>query len=262
MDRERPKVRLYVADDLSDGAEFALPQAQGHYLATVMRLKPGDEVAAFNGRDGEWRALVVDGGRRSTALAVVERLRLQAGTPDLWLVFAPIKRARIDFLAARATELGVSALWPVFTRRTAVARVNAARLKANAVEAAEQCGRLDVPEILEPTGLDQALAGWPRQRRILLCDETGAGVPVAEALAGVAPEPGAAPGPWAVLVGPEGGFAPSELDALGKLPFVTAAGLGPRILRADTAATAALTCWQVAIGDWRRAPGHETGPTE
>jgi 16S rRNA (uracil1498-N3)-methyltransferase len=185
--------------------------------------------------------------RGAGALAVEERLRAQDAPADLWLVFAPIKRARIDILAAAATELGVAALWPVLTRHAAVERVNAARLLANAVEAAEQCERLTVPAVLDPARLDEALARWPAGRRLLLCDETRTAPPVADVLAAAARPPE----PWAVLVGPEGGFARGELDALRKVPFVTPVSLGPRVLRAETAAVAALACWQALLGDWR-----------
>jgi 16S rRNA (uracil1498-N3)-methyltransferase len=160
-----------------------------------------------------------------------------------------VKRAPIDAIAAKATELGVSALWPVFTRHTAVNRVNVQRLHANAVEAAEQCGRLTVPDVKEPRSLADVLADWPSGRVLMVCDETGAAPPVADALSGRR-EPR-----WAVLTGPEGGFAESELDALGKLPFVTRVGLGPRVLRADTAAIAALACFQALAGDWRASDG-------
>jgi len=247
-----PKVekRLFVEADLWPAAAVPLSAKQAHYLGTVLRLRAGAAIAVFNGRDGEWRARVEALGKGDGKLAVFEQSRPQAPEPDLWLAFAPIKRAPIDFLARKATELGVSRLIPVFTRNTQVKRVNRARLEANAIEAAEQCGRLGVPEVAEPVSLERLIAGWPPGRRLLVPDETGGGRPLAEALA-AAEGP---PPPFAVLTGPEGGFARSELDALGNLPFVTLVGLGPRILRADTAALAALACWQALLGDWRRGP--------
>ncbi len=247
----RPKTRLYVAEPLATGQAVGLAAPQAHYLASVLRLARGEAVALFNGRDGEWRATVDGIGRGWCSLAVGERMRAQQASPDLWLVFAPIKRARIDFVAAKATELGVSALHPVITRHTAVGRVNADRLRANAVEAAEQCGRLDVPEVAEPVALDTLLADWPADRHLMVCDETGRAPPIADALAPFVAGP---PGPWAVLTGPEGGFAEAELDALAKTPFVIPVGLGPRILRADTASVAALALWQARLGDWRSRP--------
>lgn len=234
---------------LGPGAAVGLAPEQAHYLRSVMRLGVGAPLALFNGRDGEWQARIEALGKGWASCAVERQLRPQAGEADVWLVFAPIKRARIDFIAQKATELGVSGLWPVFTRHTAMSRVNLERLRANAVEAAEQSARLTVPEIREPVTLDEALVRWPAERRILLCDESGGGVPIAEALA----VSGAKPAPWAVLIGPEGGFSPAELDRLRKLPIVTAVGLGPRLLRADTAALAALACWQALAGDWRGA---------
>jgi 16S rRNA (uracil1498-N3)-methyltransferase len=209
-------------------------------------LGAGDEVLVFNGRDGEWRGRIEDLRKKGGALSLVERTRAQERSPDLWLAFAPAKRGTPELVARAATELGVSALQPVTTRRTVVGRVNTERLRANAVEAAEQCGRLTVPAVLKPIALDTLLADWPADRRLMLCDETGGGVPIAQALSA---QDRAAP--WAVLVGPEGGFDPSELDVLGKQPIVTSVGLGPRILRAETAAIAALACWQALVGDWR-----------
>lgn len=244
------KSRVFVANDLGEGAVLALAPGPAHHLAHVLRLKAGNEVAVFNGRDGEWRARI-DGARKGSCSVVVEtRLRPQAAEPDLWLVFAPIKCAPIDFLAQKATELGVSALWPVITARTQVARVNTGQLRANAIEAAQQCERLGVPEIFQPKPLAEVMDAWPRDRRILWCDESGGGEPIAAALNALA-EGGGGASPWAVLIGPEGGFAPTELDGLRKLPFVTPVALGPRIMRADTAALAALACWQAVLGDWQ-----------
>lgn len=239
-------IRLHVAADLAEGATVGLSAQQAHYVRNVMRLAAGETVLLFNGRDGEWRARIDGLGKGWCSLQLGERTRAQASSPDLWLVFAPIKRARIDFVAEKATEMGVCALIPVFTARTAMTRVNAERLRANAVEAAEQCGRLDVPDVRDSRKLGELMADWPAERRLLLCDETGSGPPMPEAVTGLP-----AGGPWAVMIGPEGGFAPDEVDALRKLPFVTGASLGPRILRADTAAIAALALWQAHLGDWR-----------
>lgn len=243
-DREPPRTRLYVGEPLSAGATVGLDHERAHYLRHVLRLDRGDRVALFNGRDGEWGARIDGFGKGWCSLAVESRRRPQAPEPDLWLLFAPIKRARIDFVAEKAAELGASLVWPVLTRHTDVARVNVDRLRANAIEAAEQCERLTVPELREPARLDQAMRDWPAERVILLCAEAGPARPIASAVAELAP------GPAAILTGPEGGFAKDELDGLLKLPFVVPVGLGPRILRADTAALAALACWQALAGDW------------
>lgn len=245
----KPAARLHVASALAGGLSLALEPTQAHYVRTVLRLAPGNVVALFNGRDGEWLGRIDGVGKSGCSVTLFERRREQRPEPDLWLVFAPIKRARIDFLAEKATELGVSALCPVYTARTVVGRVNLERLRANAIEAAEQTERLTVPELREPQDLGELLARWPAERRLLLCDESGVAAPIADALAEGAAQR------WAVLVGPEGGFAERELDALRKLPFVCPAGLGPRVLRADTAALAALAVVQALIGDWRTSRG-------
>lgn len=221
---------------------------QSHYVTNVMRAGPGDTVAVFNGRDGEWLSQIAAQTKRAVALEVSRQLRAQLAEPDIWLAFAPIKRGRIDFVAAKATELGVARLIPVMTTFTQVSRVNVARLRANAVEAAEQCERLSVPEIAEPVAFADLLASWPAGRHLLVGDETGGGQPIAEVAGALASD---AELPCAVFVGPEGGFAPAELDALDKLPFVTRIGLGPRVMRADTAAIAALSVIQAVAGDWR-----------
>jgi 16S rRNA (uracil1498-N3)-methyltransferase len=243
--------RLYVTHDLSAGASIGLDRQQSHYLNHVLRMKQGDPVHLFNGRHGEWRANIDAIGRGWCSAAVAEQVRTQpAGEGgDLWLAFAPVKRARIDFIAAKATELGVAALWPVTTEHTAVGRVNTDRLYANAIEAAEQCERLTVPDVREPASLRDALAHWPAGRRLVWCDETGGGRPIADAFLAARDD---AAGDWAVLTGPEGGFARSELDALRDLPNSIPVSLGPRILRAETAAIAALACWQATLGDWRK----------
>lgn len=235
--------RLHVADDLCAGAALVPAPAQAHYLVTVLRLKPGARVLVFNGRDGEWAARMAETRRRAVTLAVEERVRDQPVPGDLHYLFAPVKRARLDFLAQKATEMGVSALAPVITTHTVVERVNLDRLRANAVEAAEQCGILAVPEVREPRKLDAVLAGWDTARRLILCDEDA---PVKSPLAALNR---LAPGPLAVLVGPEGGFSAAERTLLRDRPFVSVISLGPRILRADTAAIAALALVQAVLGD-------------
>ena len=242
-----PRTRLYVTDDLAAETRIELAPAQAHYLQTVLRLKPGATLALFNGRDGEWRA-EIEKMRRSGCIARIDRrTRAQDRGCDLWLAFAPIKRARIDFLVEKATELGVSVLQPVMTQRTQVERLNLDRLRAHALEAAEQTERLSLPELRTPVTLDHLIATWPGNPRMLFCDESGTSPSIADRLAREQS------GPWAVLTGPEGGFAETELDALKKLPFVSAVGLGPRVLRADTAALSALAVFQALLGDWPRA---------
>ncbi len=242
-----PGIRLYVEAPLAAGQAVVLAAAQSHYLKKVMRTAAGAAVRLFNGRDGEWLATIESLGKKGAALAVTARTRRQQPEPDLWLCFAPIKKARIDFVAQKACEMGVSALQPVMTRHTQVTRVNTERLRANAIEAAEQCARLSVPDVFPPRKLDDLVAGWPAGRHILLLDETQTGIPIVDTLR----RRGNARGrPWAVFVGPEGGYAPEELDLLRRLPNVTPVGLGGRLLRADTAAIAALACWQAVLGDW------------
>lgn len=240
------ETRLYVDAPLAAGGMVALGQDQAHYLKNVLRLGPGEAVALFNGRDGEWRAEIASVAKKSADLAVLDRTRPQRPEPDVWLAFAPIKRARIDFTAQKATELGASLLWPVMTRHTMVDRVNVERLRANAVEAAEQSDRLTVPEVREPLKLDALIDAWPADRTLVLADETG-GPPIAEALAPFRDRTGSKAG---FLIGPEGGFAEPELDRLRNLPFVTPVSLGARLLRADTAALAVLAVWQALAGDW------------
>lgn len=239
-----PRQRLHVEAPLAAGAAVAATADQAHYLLHVLRLGAGATIALFNGRDGEWAAEVRPRGKRDCGLLPVARLRPQAASPDTWLLFAPVKGQRSEFIAEKATELGVSVLQAVITARTVASRVNIVRLAANAREAAEQSWRLDVPEVREARSLDAVLDAWPAGRRLLFCDETGASPPAPEALRGVSP------GPWAVLIGPEGGFSAAELGRVKALPQVLSVGLGPRILRADTAVVAALALLQAAIGDW------------
>jgi 16S rRNA (uracil1498-N3)-methyltransferase len=243
---ERGATRLYTGDRLCAGATLTLAGGQAHRVRSVLRLRPGDTVSAFNAIDGEWLCRIVDIGRGAARIAVEHQLRTAQAEPDLWLLFAPVKRVRLDWLVEKATELGVSVLLPVWTARTQVERLNLDRLRAHAVAAAEQSERLSVPEIREPVAFGRLLTEWPAERRLILCDESGDGRPPAEALAG---SPAASA---ALLVGPEGGFAESELDAVLKLSFVKRIGLGPRVLRADTAALAGLAVYQAFAGDWHR----------
>jgi 16S rRNA (uracil1498-N3)-methyltransferase len=237
------ETRLFVEADLAAGAAIELVPDQAHYLRSVLRLEAGDRVALFNGRDGEFAARIERVGKTACGLAVEDQRRPQDAPCDLWLLFAPIKRARIDFLVEKATELGAAELHPVMTRHTMVERVNLDRLRANAIEAAEQSERLSVPTISPPEDLSRLLTQWNAGRQIMLCDESGTAPPAAQALAS------RTRGPWAVLVGPEGGFAEDELDGLRKLPFVCPVSLGPRVLRADTAAIAGLAVLQALLGD-------------
>jgi 16S rRNA (uracil1498-N3)-methyltransferase len=248
MPNERIETRLYVPSSLRV-ASLGLDAPRTHYLRHVLRLERGARIAVFNGEDGEYAARIDGFGKGWCTLAIEEQRRSPTPEPDLWLVFAPIKRARLDFIAEKATELGVSALWPVFTQHTIVTRVNRERLEATAIEAAEQSERLTVPEIRPETKLDEALGSWPSGRRLVFCDESGGGAPIAEALAKLDLNQ-----PHAILTGPEGGFARAELDALHKLPFSTPVGLGPRVLRADTAALAALAVFQALAHDRLGSP--------
>jgi 16S rRNA (uracil1498-N3)-methyltransferase len=244
---EHPATRLYVTEPLATGAAVALDTAQAHRLRHVLRLGPGAAVAAFNEGDGEWLCRLVEEGRRGAALVPERQLKTVEAEPDLWLVFAPLKRARLDWLVEKASELGAAVLLPVWTERTQPERLNGERLRALAIAAAEQSERLSVPEVRTPERLDRLLASWPAERRLLVCDETGVGRPIVSALGDFGD------GPAALLIGPEGGFTDTELDGLGKLPIVTRVGLGPRVLRAETAAVAALAVFQAIAGDWRRA---------
>jgi 16S rRNA (uracil1498-N3)-methyltransferase len=246
------KTRLYVDAPLAAGASVALAPEQAHQLRNVLRLGRGEAVALFNGRDGEWRAELVELTKKGGTAQATERLREQTAEPDIWLVFAPIKRGRVDWLVEKAVELGAARLLPVITAHTQVERVRLERLQAHAREAAEQCERLAMPPVAEPVTFEALLAGWPQDRLLLYGDETGGGAPLTDVLAGLGAADRAAP--WAVLVGPEGGFAGRELDALRNLQFARGVGLGPRVLRADTAGLALLACWQAWLGDWHARP--------
>jgi len=240
------KVRLFVEAPLGAGAKVTPSEGQAHYLLHVMRSRVGDHVLLFNGVDGEWRARVAEVTRRSCVLLCESQSEAQAGVPDLWLAFAPIKKTPAVYLAQKATELGVAVLQPVITNRTVARRVNVERMRANAIEAAEQSGRLGVPEIPEPVALDVLSRSWPAGRRLLFCDEGGDAPAIAKALDAAREQT-----QWGVLTGPEGGFDPQERAAIRQCTFVLPVTLGPRIMRADTAALAALSVWQAICGDWR-----------
>ena len=234
--------RLFIDTALAEGAAVPLDRARANYLLNVMRLKTGDPVRVFDDRTGEWGATIEGEGRRDARLAIGPRLAAREAVPDLWLCVAPIKRARIDLVAEKASELGVARLVPVVTRRTVIERLNPERLRAHMIEAAEQCGRNALPELVEePVKLERLLADWPAERALIFADETG-GAPLAEVVK---------PGPAAILIGPEGGFTPEEREAIRACPAAVGVSLGPRVLRAETAALAAVAVWMAEAGDWR-----------
>jgi 16S rRNA (uracil1498-N3)-methyltransferase len=254
-------IRLHVDHPLATGQAVPLSQDQAHYLTGVMRLTVGAEIHLFNGRDGEWRANLTVAAKRGAIATCDTQSRPLRPPPDLWLLFAPIKKARTDFIVEKAVELGVARILPVQTRHTNSERIRQDRLQAHAVEAAEQCGATYVPEVADLAPLDRVLRDWPEGRALLWCDEASARS--AGPLAGASPSTrgggmglgGAAsgkmpPAPAAILIGPEGGFSADEAQRLRARPGVTALSLGPRILRADTAAVAAITLWQAVSGDW------------
>jgi 16S rRNA (uracil1498-N3)-methyltransferase len=238
--------RLFVRSRLAAGMLVELDRGQANYLTNVLRMRPGDPILLFNGRDGEWKARLTEG--RRPVLAVESETRAQTPPSNLHYLFAPLKQARLDYMVQKAVEMGVGRLRPAVTRHTQVGRVNIERLSANAVEAAEQCGILTIPDVDEPAPLAELILSWAdaeNGRRIVFCDEDEAGADPLATLAGLPA------GPLAVLVGPEGGFSADERELLRRQDFVTPLALGPRILRADTAAVAALALVQATRGDWR-----------
>jgi 16S rRNA (uracil1498-N3)-methyltransferase len=233
--------RLFIDETLAGGRRLTLEGPQAHYLMAVIRLRAGDRVKLFDDRTGEWLAELTDAQKKRVTLAIGERLRERESVPDLWLLFAPIKRGRIDWLVEKATELGVARLVPILTRRTIVDRLNLERLQAHAIEAAEQCERTALPELVEPEKLEALLRTWPKDRTLFFADEQG-GEPLAKVAAA----------PAAILIGPEGGFTDEERETIRALPAARPVSLGPRVLRADTAALAAVSIWMGAAGDWSR----------
>ncbi len=242
--------RLYFDHPLAAGARLVLDGPQLNYLRNVLRLKPGDPVLAFNGRDGEWCAALADGGKRALVLAVEERSRAQTPALDLHFWFAPLKHARLDYMVQKAVEMGVGRLQPVLTQHGQVARLNLERMRANTIEAAQQCGIISLPDIAPPLAFDRVIAERDPARLLVFCDEDAELEDPVAALARARPAAGSGPPALAVLVGPEGGFAAAERAALLRLPNVVRLALGPRILRADTAAVAALALVQGVLGDW------------
>ena len=243
MSENRPDLsttpRLYVDLPLASGAVVTLPAPQSHYLAQVMRRQPGDVVRLFDGRSGEWAARLVAVGRKAVTATLEAQSSPQESVPDLWLCTAPLKKGRIDWVAEKACELGVARFVPVITRRTIVDKLNLDRLRAHMVEAAEQCGRTAVPEVAEPVSLAALLRDWPVDRALIFADEKG-GAPLAKCCV---------PAPVGILIGPEGGFTDAEREAIHAVPGAIAVSLGPRILRADTAAAVAVGVWQTLAGD-------------
>ncbi len=237
------KTRLYVDGPLGAGQTVLLSKEQANRLFAVMRLSVGARVALFNGADGEWQADVVEAGKRKGALVCDFQSKPQQNPPDLWLLFAPIKKARTEFIVEKAAELGAARILPVLTEFTNSERLNQTRLQAHAVSAAQQCGGTFVPPVEAGQKLEGILDNWPKDRQLLFCDEAKVGQAVADLST-------AERGKWAILIGPEGGFSETETTRLRAMEQATSISLGPRILRADTAAVAALTLWQMALGDW------------
>lgn len=234
----RPRARLYCEEPLTQHSTLLLANKASHYLLTVLRAQAGEHILLFNARDGEWRAEITSASKKSAGVTLLEKTREPFSSRDIWLVFAPIKTGRIDFLVEKATELGAAELFPINTDYTNASRVNAERLHAQAVEAAEQSERFDIPKLHPFQPLEKLLGGWPQDRTLIFCDESGGGTPIKTALAGLHSDK------LALLIGPEGGFSPKEREWLKKQAFCLPVDLGPRILRAETAAAAALACVQ------------------
>ncbi|MGU3493533.1 16S rRNA (uracil(1498)-N(3))-methyltransferase [Xanthobacteraceae bacterium A53D] len=236
--------RLFIREDLQQDAVFSLPSEQAHYVANVIRLPVGGAILLFNGRDGEWRARRVEGAKKEVRVAVGERTRSQPAASALTYAFAPLKHARLDYVVQKAVEMGAGVLAPVLTQHTQVSRVNSERMEANAVEAAEQCGILSIPEVRAPQGLAAFLAARPEGDALVFCDEAAPVADPIRALAAIGRRP------VTVLIGPEGGFSADERTLLMRQSDVHVIALGPRVLRADTAGVAALALVQTVCGDW------------
>ena len=253
MLNKKTKARLFVNEALRATAEITATPDQAHYLLRVLRAENNDTVVLFNGFDGEWISIINDVSKKSCTFQVERKLREQLAEPDLWLAFSPLKKSNTDLVIEKASELGVSRLIPVFTEHTNSTRVKSERLRLIATEAAEQCDRLSVAQVIEPVTFAELIDQWPEQRGMLVPDETGGG----ESLKSVLDRDHKSL--HGLLIGPEGGFARSELDASGNLPFVTRVSFGSHILLAETAALAALACYQVITGDWDQKPRFKNG---
>ncbi len=243
----RPLARLFVDHPLAPDGGLSLDGNQSHYLKDVLRLSTNDQILLFNGQHGEWQADITAINRKSVAVTINTQTRPQSAGNGPRLVFAPVKKSNTDFIIEKATELGAGRLSPVMTAFTDTNRANLSRFRANAIEAAEQCGRLDVPAIDPPVKLQVLMDEWPADDPVVVADESGSGMPILDVMRTIAARPVRAP---AFVIGPQGGFSESELVFLRGLSFVSCVDLGPRILRAETAAVAVLTCWQAACGDW------------
>ncbi len=242
--RDFTSQRLFVEPALTSGTTIECTPHQANYLRAVMRMEAGAKLLVFNGRDGEWRAELRPVGKRAAALAISEQLRPQPPAQNVWYVFAPLKRSRLDYMVQKAVEMGASRLVPVLTQHTVAERVNTDRMRANVVEAAEQCGVLALAGVDEPVKLANLLATWQPDRTLIFCDEGAAHANPITVLGSLAP------GPLAVLIGPEGGFSQTERETISRKPYAHALSLGPRIMRADTAAVAALAIVNAVLGDW------------
>jgi 16S rRNA (uracil1498-N3)-methyltransferase len=241
-------IRLYTNQPLSAGSSIELSSENVHYLSNVMRKKAGYQLELFNGKDGQWLGEIESLQKKSGQVRILNQTRMQKPEPDIWLCFAPVKNAPINNLVEKATELGVSVLQPVITNRTIVNRVNTERLVANVMDASQQCERLTLPTVQEPLKLEKLLENWDISRKLILCDESGKGQTIIPALQALKQTP------CAILIGPEGGFSQTEFEIMRNKPYIIPVSMGPRILRADTAAIAALTCVQSILGDWDEPP--------
>lgn len=243
MSNKNPRTRLYIKQDFSPGVVHLVDGSQGHYLVNVLRIKLGEYISLFNGREGEWLAEITKIGKGKAMITLREKLADQTSVPDLWYLFAPVKKARLDYMMQKATELGVSLIRPILTKHTNLERLKRDKLIANLIEAAEQCGRMSVPELDEMISLEELLKKWPEDRTLIFCDEAGEAKQLKDIERSA--------DKWAILIGPEGGFSEEERTMIRNHKNTEAVTLGPRILRADTAAVAALTLWQSYLGDWQ-----------
>lgn len=242
--KKMPKVRLFVEQKLSLDAEVILNQAQSHYLSNVLRMSVEEELKCFDNQSGEYIAKISESTKKACMVKIIGQTRVFEQSPDIWLLFAPVKKDKTDFIIASATELGVRKIMPVITRRTISEKIKKERYQAQVIEAAEQSRRVDIPSVEDAEALEKILKNWDESRILYFMDETGNGEDIRKVFAQSGKKPAA------ILIGPEGGFDEDELDNLRKLPFAKGVSMGKRILRAETAVAAALSCWQALAGDW------------